>query len=178
MDAIPGTGDAARASPQARAPRWGERLPLAVAAACGLAIATYLTLVQVGVVARAWDPLFGPASSGRVLRSALARALPVPDAAVGALGYALEVALALAGGPDRTRAGTRVALAYGVVAALLGVAALFLAAWQGAVLRSGCTLCLCSAAISVAIAVASWREVRDAAGMLARRWRSFEHQRA
>ena len=157
------------------APRWSERLPLAAAAACGLAVASYLALVQLRAVAAAWDPLFGPASSGRGLRSALSRALPVPDAALGALGYALELLLALAGGPDRSRAGSRTAVAYGAVAGLLGAAAVFLAAWQAVVVRAGCTLCLASAAISVGIAAASWREIRGAGEALRHR-RSLEHE--
>lgn len=159
------------------APRWRERLPLAAAAAVGLAVASYLALVQLGVVAAAWDPLFGPASRGRVLRSALSRALPVPDAALGALGYAVELGLALAGGPDRTRAGSRMALAYGTVAGVLGAVAVFLAAWQAAVVRAGCTLCLASAAISVGIAAASWPELRGV-GEALHRWRTVAHGHA
>jgi hypothetical protein len=55
-----GAGDRAvppgwRANPSA----WAERLPIAGAALVGFAIAAYLTLFQLGVLDRVWEPLFG-----------------------------------------------------------------------------------------------------------------------
>lgn len=146
--------------------RWAERIPLAVAAAVGAAIATYLALVQVGVVPEPWDPVFGPASALRVLRSSLSRALPIPDAAAGAAGYALEIVLALAGGPDRWRERPRLVVAYGIVVSLFAIASAGLVVLQAAVIRSGCTLCLASAGLSIGIAAAGQREGRAALGVL------------
>ncbi len=149
----------------ARGPsRWTERIPVAIAAAAGLAISISLAAYQLGAIPAPWDPLFGPASSGRVLHSALSRALPVPDAVVGACAYALEVLADLAGGSDRWRTHPWIVLAFGAIVAGLGVVAAALIAIQALVVRSFCTLCLCSAAISlgVAIAVAAGGEVQAA----------------
>jgi|tagenome__1003787_1003787.scaffolds.fasta_scaffold20239620_2 hypothetical protein len=58
-------------------------------AGAGLLIAGYLILVQLDVLANAWDPLFGTPSTKRVLDLTH----PVPDAAAGVIAYATEVAL-------------------------------------------------------------------------------------
>ncbi len=144
--------------------RWSARIPVAVAAAAGLAISIYLAAYQLGAIAAPWDPLFGPASSGRVLHSALARALPLPDAALGAFAYGLELVADLAGGSERWRTHPWIVLAFGAIAAALALVGAALVVVQAAVVRSGCTLCLCSALISigVAIAVASGGEVQAA----------------
>jgi uncharacterized membrane protein len=141
-----------------------ERLPVAVAAAAGLAISLYLAAYQLGAVAAPWDPLFGPESSARVLHSALSRALPLPDAAVGAIAYAAELAAGLAGGSERWRTHPWIVLAFGAIAAALALAGASLVVLQAAVVRAGCTLCLCSALLSigVALAVAASGEVQAA----------------
>lgn len=59
--------------------------------ALGLAIAGYLTLVQLDVLAHVWDPLFGAGSSPAVLDLTH----PVPDAAAGTVAYAAELVLLL-----------------------------------------------------------------------------------
>lgn len=148
--------------------RWRERLPLAALAAVGLGISVYLAAYQLGAVAAPWDPVFGPASSGRVLHSALSRALPVPDAALGAVAYAAEIVTGLAGGTERWRTHPWIVLAFGAVAAALGLVSIALIVMQVAVVRAGCTLCLCSAAISltVAVSVAVGGEVQAAVGAL------------
>jgi uncharacterized membrane protein len=144
--------------------RWRARVPIAIAAGAGLALSGYLAAVQLGAVGAAWDPLFGPASSGRVLHSALARALPIPDAALGAIAYAAELAADLAGGRERWRTRPGLVLAFGAVVAALAVAGAGLILVQAAVVRAGCALCLCSALLSigVAIAVAAGGEVQRA----------------
>jgi uncharacterized membrane protein len=137
---------------------------IAIAALVGLAISAYLAAVQLGAVGAAWDPLFGSASSARVLHSALARALPIPDAALGAVGYAAELAADLAGGRERWRTHPWLVLLFGAIVAALAVVGAALIVVQAAVVRSGCTLCLCSALLSigVAITVAAGGEVHAA----------------
>lgn len=129
-----------------------HRLPLAALAALGLAVSGYLACVQVGWAAAAWDPIFGPASSARVLHSALSRALPVPDAAVGAAGYLVELLLELSGGEDRWRTHPWRVVAFGGVAAAMAFGGVALVVVQAAVVRAGCALCLASAILSVAVA--------------------------
>jgi uncharacterized membrane protein len=144
--------------------RWRDRALLALVAAVGLVISLYLAACQVGAVAAPWDPLFGAASSARVLHSVVARLLPVPDAAVGAAAYAAEIVLGLAGGAERWRRHPWLVLAFGAVAVGLGVVGVALTVVQVAVVRTGCTLCLASAAasIGVAVAVVAGGEVRAA----------------
>jgi uncharacterized membrane protein len=138
---------------------WRHRLPVVVLALAGCAVATVLTLFQVGVLDSVWEPFFGDGSR-RVLTSSLSQALPVPDAALGAVAYLTEAALEAAGGRERWRERRWLVLATGVVAAGLGLAALGLIAAQVFLVGSFCTLCLVSAAISLAIVVLVTPEVR------------------
>jgi uncharacterized membrane protein len=128
-----------------------------VLALVGCAVATVLTLFQVGVLDSVWEPFFGDGSR-RVLTSALSRALPVPDAALGAVAYLAEAVLTALGRPDRPR----VVLASAVVAAGLGLAALGLLAAQAFLVGAFCTLCLVSAALSLTIAGLVLPEARPA----------------
>lgn len=159
------TRDGGRIARGGRDPsRCRGRLWIAAAAAAGLAISVYLAAVQLGAAGAPWDPLFGSASSARVLHSALARALPVPDAALGAAGYAAELAADLAGGAGRWRTHPLVVLGFGAIVAAMALVGAALIVVQAAVVRAGCTLCLCSALLSigVAIAVARGGEVQAA----------------
>jgi uncharacterized membrane protein len=128
---------------------WRERRVVVAAALLGLAIAVYLTLYQLGVVRHVWDPLFGSASSAAVLHSPLSAALPVPDAALGALGYLAETITAVAGGEDRWRRYPWLVLMYGATVVALGMASTALVILQPLMARAWCALCLLSAVISV-----------------------------
>ena len=136
----------------------GARRPVVVVLALiGCAVATALALFEVGVLDSVWEPFFGDGSR-RVLTSALSRALPVPDAALGAVAYLAEAVLTALGRPDRPK----VVLAAAVVAAGLGLAALGLVAAQVFLVGAFCTLCLGSAALSLIIAALVLPEVRPA----------------
>lgn len=138
--------------------RWQARLPVAGLATVGLCIAAYLASVQTGLLPAAWDPIFGSASAARVLHSALSRALPVPDALLGAIGYAVEIAADLAGGSERWRTHPWIVLGFGAVALAMALVGLGLVVVQAAVVHAGCTLCLASALISIAVAVIVFTE--------------------
>ncbi len=118
-------------------------------AVAGLVISAYLGGYQLGLVDRVWDPVFGSASSAQVLHSALSRALPVPDALVGALAYAAEVAVGLLA---LARPRPLVLLAYGALAGLLALTSFGLVAAQLLAVHHFCLLCLASAAASWAVA--------------------------
>jgi uncharacterized membrane protein len=130
---------------------------LVVLAGVGLAIAMYLTAFQVGLVGHVWDPLFGTGSE-RVLTSAISRLLPLPDASLGAGVYLVDAVLAIAiligVGPRR-----RVRQALAVVATLGALAGLGLVVLQPLVAHAFCSLCLASAAISIALAIGAIAEV-------------------
>jgi uncharacterized membrane protein len=130
---------------------WGHRLPVIVLSLGGLVVATTLTLFQLGVVHDVWEPFFGDGSR-RVLTSALSRALPIPDAALGAAAYLAEAILDSLGGGHRWRTHPWLVMLTGLVAAGLGVAALGLVATQAFLVHAFCTLCLISALLSLIIA--------------------------
>ena len=130
-------------------------------AALGTAIAGYLAAFQLHLIPSVWDPLFGDGSR-RVLTSSLSRALPAPDALLGAGCYLLEGVLSTVGGPDRSRRRPWLVLLNGAVAAALGLAALALLAAQAFLVGAWCFLCLVSAATSLAIVALSIDEVAAA----------------
>ncbi|WP_183408252.1 vitamin K epoxide reductase family protein [Nocardioides pocheonensis] len=131
-------------------------------ALAGAVVAAYLVLVQTDVVAHAWDPVFGRGSD-RVLRSSVSRSLPFPDAALGLVAYLLEAALALTGRGNRWQRRPVLPLLYDATALGLGAAAVLLVLLQATVVGHWCLLCLCSAALSLAIvAVGRLREGRAA----------------
>jgi hypothetical protein len=104
---------------------WRQRLPIVALALVGFAIAGYLTLYQIDVIDTVWEPFFGDGSE-TVLNSSVSHVLPVPDAALGALGYLADA-----------------------VTGAIGGASLLLVVLQPVAFDSFCTLCLASAVISV-----------------------------
>lgn len=96
-------------------------------AAAGLIVAGYLTMVQLGALASAWDPVFGQRSTREVLE--LTR--PVPDALAGVLAYGTEVVLLLA---------RRGRLLLGLVLTAGGLPSIALIIIQPAVVGAWCAL--------------------------------------
>jgi hypothetical protein len=141
---------------------WPRRLPALFLSLAGCAIATYLTLYQMDILASVWEPFFGAGSRMILKESALARHLPVPDASLGAVAYLLDVILNCLGGESRWRTSPWIVLALGVVSGLLGLSGLLLAASQPLVFGQYCTLCLASAVCSILMAAAAAEEVRAA----------------
>lgn len=145
------------AGSRANPSRWGHRLPLIIAATVGLAIAAYLASYQSGAFSHIWEPFFGNGSN-QILHSSLARALPIPDAALGAAAYLAEVITGLIGGEGRWHREPWLVLLYGLIVLGLGIGSIFLVIMQGAYFHAWCTLCLCSAAISIGILLTGWAE--------------------
>ena len=140
-----------------------RRLPAAGLALAGAAIAGYLGGYQLGWWRTVWEPFFNTGSIV-ILHSSIARVLPVPDALLGAAAYLVELLLEMAGGPDRWRAQpwlTRVNMA---MVLGMGVGSVGLVAAQAFVFRAWCTLCLVSAACSLAIVALSWPEIEAVFG--------------
>lgn len=123
---------------------WPKRIRLIVAASVGLCVASYLTLYQLGILARVWDPFFGGGS-----REVLRLLEPLPDAALGVLAYLAEIVLSLIGGEDRWRSAPWTVLALGVVISCGVVVSVALVIVQAVV--AWCTLCLASALVSFLI---------------------------
>jgi uncharacterized membrane protein len=130
---------------------WASRAPVLALTVTGLVISTYLALFQYGLIDTVWDPFFGPASSQAVLTSALSRALPVHDAALGGLAYLVETVLEAAGGTRRWRRQPWIVMLLGLTAAVMALVSLGLIILQAAVVGQFCTLCLASAGISLVV---------------------------
>ena len=122
---------------------WSRRMALAALALLGLCAAGYLTLFQLGVISSVWDPFF---RSREVLGF-----LDFPDAALGVLAYGTEIVLSLIGGRERSRTMPWVVLAFGLVILCGALVSVLLIVVQPLVVGAWCTLCLASAAISLAI---------------------------
>ena len=147
---------------------WRRRVPVILLSVVGLGVATTLTLFQVHVLGSVWDPFFGDGSR-RVLTSSVSKALPLPDASLGAFAYLLEAILESVGGTRRAHDRPWIVAAAGLVAAGLGVAALALIALQALVVGAFCTLCLTSAAISLVVAALVAPEVLVSVAVLRER---------
>jgi uncharacterized membrane protein len=137
---------------------WAQRLPLVAVAAVGAALSTYLALYQYRVVDAVWDPFFGPGSE-RVLDSSVSKLLPVSDAALGAFGYLLDAAAGLVGGRNRWRTMPWLVVLFGILVGPLGAVSIALVIAQPLLVGEWCTLCLVTAALSVAMIAPAMDEV-------------------
>jgi uncharacterized membrane protein len=127
---------------------WSERLPIIALALVGLAIAGYLALFQLGAVATVFEPFFGEGSR-RILTSSVSRILPIPDAALGALGYLADAVAGAIGGRGRWRTMPWIVVVFGIAVGPLGAVSVLLVILQPVLLDAWCTLCLASAVVSV-----------------------------
>ncbi len=159
--------------------RWGERIPILALALVGFAIASYLAAFQLGLVKDVFDPFFGDGSR-TVLTSGVSRVLPVPDAALGAIGYLADVVSGLVGGRERWRTMPWVVILFGLAVGPLGATSILLVILQPVMFDAWCTLCLTSAVISIAMIGPAFDEVLASAQHLRRvqrdggsLWRAF-----
>lgn len=139
---------------------WNKRAPAVILALTGCAIAACLGLFQAGVLTQLWEPFFGNGSRFILKESAVSRALPIPDAVLGAFVYLAEAIAELVGGRLRWRTLPAAVLIAGALAAGLGLAAVVLVGLQAFWFHTYCTLCLLSALCSLVIAGLVWPEVR------------------
>jgi uncharacterized membrane protein len=155
---------------------FGKRIPVVALALAACGVSIYLALYQYHVTDRVWDPLFGNGSE-KVLTSPISRALPVSDAALGAVAYFAEAVLELAGGRHRWRERSWLVLLLGLVAAALGVVGVVLVVSQPLLTGTFCTLCLVSAAISFTVVGLVSTEVLAAAKQVRARHRTGQSWR-
>lgn len=189
-DRRPGPPEPVKENPPADAaipPRWNinpsswpQRLPIIALSFLGFLIALYLTLYQIGVFETVWEPFFGEGSRV-ILNSSISRILPVPDAALGALGYLLDAVTGLIGGRDRWKTMPWMVILFGLAVGPLGAISIMLVIFQPVLLDSWCTLCLASALISLAMIGPALDEVLASLQHMARvarrressAWRAF-----
>jgi uncharacterized membrane protein len=151
---------------------WNRRALVVTLALVGFLVSAYLASFQVGVLGDVWDPVFGSASSVAVLKSSFSRALPVPDAGLGAVAYLIELVLDSIGGERRYQTRPWLVLLFGFVALGAAAVSVLLVLLQAFVFEAFCSLCLVSAAASWLILVLAFSEVRAALGEVRARRRA------
>ncbi len=129
---------------------WSQRLPIVGLALVGFGIATYLTLYQLAIFPSVWEPFFGNGSQV-ILNSSVSRILPIPDAALGALSYLVDAVAGAIGSRRRWRTMPWIVILFGLAVGPLGAVSILLVILQPVLYDAWCTLCLASAAISVAM---------------------------
>lgn len=127
---------------------WDQRLPIVALALVGVLVAGYLSLFQFGVLATVWEPFFGDGSR-KILTSSVSRVLPIPDAALGGLGYLADAITGVIGGRGRWRTLPWIVVLFGLAVGPLGAVSILLVVLQPLLFAEFCTLCLVSALISV-----------------------------
>jgi hypothetical protein len=127
---------------------WSQRLPIVGLALIGFGIAAYLALYQWRVFAVVWEPFFGDGSR-TILNSSVSRILPIPDAALGALGYLADAITGIVGRRARWRSMPWIVIIFGLAVGPLGLVSVLLVILQPVMFEAWCTLCLASALVSV-----------------------------
>lgn len=127
---------------------WSQRWPLVIVALIGVGIAAYLSLFQFKILDNVWDPFFG-GQTEKILTSPISKLLPVPDALLGAFGYVVDALTGIIGGTERWKTKPWIVIVFGVAVGPLGLVSILLVISQPVLFNAWCTLCLCSAVISV-----------------------------
>ncbi|WP_127845651.1 vitamin K epoxide reductase family protein [Psychroflexus aestuariivivens] len=129
---------------------WDQRIPIVILAVVGVFIASYLALYQLEIIDTVWEPFFGDGSV-IILNSKVSHVLPIPDAAIGAIGYFVDAVTGIIGGTKRWKTMPWIVIVFGLAVGPLGFVSVMLVVFQPVLFSAWCTLCLCSAVISIAM---------------------------
>jgi uncharacterized membrane protein len=129
---------------------WRERIPIILLALIGAGIASYLTLFQLEIIPTVWDPFFGEGSK-KILTSSISKLLPIPDAMLGALSYLSDALAGIIGGKKIWKTMPWIVILFGLAVGPLGFVSILLVISQPVFFNAWCTLCLCSALISISM---------------------------
>jgi uncharacterized membrane protein len=158
---------------------WSQRVPIVVVAVVGAGVASYLAAYQLDLVSDVWEPFFG-GGSRRILSSPVSTILPIPDAALGAMGYLIDAVTGVVGGRGRWRTMPWLVVLFGLAVGPLGAVSILLVILQPVLFDAWCTLCLVSAVASVLMIGPAMDEVLASLQMLRRErdagrsaWRAF-----
>ncbi|MDT3706214.1 MAG: heavy metal-binding domain-containing protein [Thiobacillus sp.] len=132
---------------------WLQRVPIAMLAVLGFLIARVLGAYQLGHVDTVWEPFFAGSGETKgvmngtetIITSYVSKAWPIPDGALGAIVYMLELAMTWMGGKDRWRTMPWMVLGITVLIVPLGVVSIYFIIIQPILLGTWCTLCLVAA---------------------------------
>lgn len=153
---------------------WSHRVKLVILASVGAILAGYMSLYQLHLIDSVWDPVFGEGTE-RMLTSKVADVMSlvfhVPDALLGALAYAAEIILALAGSSRRWQYRPWLVALFGLNVIGLACVSAALVCAQGLIVHSWCFLCLITAAVSFSLLALSVEEIYACLHYLRRVWR-------
>ncbi|OZI73751.1 NAD-dependent epimerase/dehydratase family protein [Bordetella genomosp. 2] len=131
---------------------WTQRVPIIALALVGLYVSRYLAAYQMEQIGHVWEPFFAgsPADprngTEEIITSSVSRAWPVPDAAVGAYTYMLEILTGVVGSRARWRTMPWLVVIFGLMIAPLGIVSITFVIIQPIVIGTWSTLALVGAA--------------------------------
>jgi uncharacterized membrane protein len=154
---------------------WSQRIPICVLATVAAGLAGHMALFQWGLIAEAWDPVFGKQTEG-VLTSDVARRMDrwfgIPDASLGALAYLGDAIFGLAGSTRRWQFRPWLVILFGIDVIPLGVVSAILVFCQAFIVGEWCFLCLVTAVISLILVYWAYDEVWVSCVYLWKVWRA------
>lgn len=131
---------------------WTQRLPIILLAIVGLLFSRYLAAYQMGHLDSVWEPFFAGSVSDpqngteEIITSSVSEAWPVPDAALGAYTYMLEILTGIVGSRARWRTMPWLVLLFGLMIVPLGIVSIGFIIIQPIVIGTWSTLALIGAA--------------------------------
>ncbi|MXO86925.1 NAD-dependent epimerase/dehydratase family protein [Altererythrobacter aurantiacus] len=131
---------------------WTQRLPIIALAIIGLLFSRYLAAYQMGHVDGVWEPFFAGSAADpqngteEIITSSVSEAWPVPDGAVGAYIYMLEILTGIVGSRARWRTMPWLVMAFGLMIVPLGIVSIGFIIIQPIVIGTWSTLALIGAA--------------------------------
>jgi len=139
---------------------WLQRMPIGVLALIGFLIARVLGAYQLGHIDTVWEPFFAGSGDMKgvmngtetIITSDVSKAWPIPDGALGAIVYTLELAMTWMAGKDRWRTMPWMVLGLAILILPLGVVSIYFIIIQPIVIGTWCTLCLI-AALAMAVMI-------------------------
>lgn len=154
---------------------WTQRVPIILLALVGLYVSRYLAAYQMEQIDGVWEPFFGGApgdprnGTEEIITSSVSRAWPVPDAAVGAYTYMLEILTGIVGSRARWRTMPWLVVLFGLMIAPLGIVSITFVIIQPIVIGTWSTLALIGAAAMLVQIPYSLDELLAACQFLQRR---------
>jgi len=131
---------------------WTQRIPIIALAIVGLLFSRYLAAYQMEQIDGVWEPFF-PGSpydpqngTEEIITSSVSEAWPVPDAALGAYTYMLEILTGIVGSRARWRTMPWLVLLFGLMIVPLGIVSITFIVIQPIVIGTWSTLALIGAA--------------------------------
>lgn len=157
---------------------WTQRLPIIVLAVVGLLFSRYLAAYQMGHVNGVWEPFFAGSATDpqngteEIVTSSVSEAWLVPDAAVGAYTYMLEILTGIIGSRARWRTMPWLVLLFGLMIVPLGIVSIGFIIIQPIVIGTWSTLALIGAAAMLVQIPYSVDELAASLSLLNRRRKS------